>query len=517
MRSLLALIIATLFLASCSSTYEASAPYDEVYAAGDPGTKVYTQERVKVDSDPVTESSQYEGDYYSSEYTSEDFDSEGYYDYEYASRIKRFGETGQGFDYYDSYYTDSYQYSGNPNNYGTTIYNGCGGNCYNSCYSCGSGLSLSFGVGFGWGYGYWGYPSYGWHDPWYRPWYWHRPYWGYYPPYYGYYPPYYGGSYWNGYWNGYYDGYYAAGGGYYPGDYYGRGNYYGARSSVGRASDGSGYASARGFRDAGSENVNNGSGAKAQPITRTSRDQVGAGQANRGNEATATRSNMAEPTASNSRTVERAAATGATTATREKPATTREPARSEATRKVDLSTKPATRETKAYNKPAQTRSNVNTGASRQGNSYSNATRKVELPEQKYQKPKTYTSPKVRTTPSSREYASPSSKNTRGFSNETRKTYVATPQRKAVSETQSSSSRNPSYSFPSRSQSRNYTAPTRSSNSRSYSSPARSNTRSYSAPSRSYSPSSSSRSSGSSVRSSGATRSSGGGASRGGRK
>ena len=466
MRSLFALFIATLFLASCSSTYETSAPYDEVYAVGEPGTKVYKQERVTVSSDPVTESSQYEGDYYSSEYSSEDFDSEGYYDYEYASRIKRFGETSQGFDYYDGYYTDSYQYSGNPNHYGTTIYNGCGAGCYTPCYSCSRpSVSLSFGLGWGWASSYWGYPyGYGWYDPWYRPWYWYRPYYSYYSPYRwgGYYSPYYGGSYWHGYW----DGYYAGGGGYYPGEDYGSNRYYGPRTSVGRSSDGSGFASQRGFRDPGTQNT--GSSSKDAAISRAQRSEIGSGEARKGNEATATRQRPVETRSANTRTAERQAAIGEAGATRDAGST-------QATRKVDVTRERPSTASRTYEKPSASRSDVRT-SQRQENVSSSATRRIDLPEQKYNKPKSYTSPKVRTTPSSREYTSPSSKNTRGFSSETRKTYVATPERKRVTSSERSSSRSSSFSFPSSSQSRSYSTPSRS-NTRSYSAPSRSNTRS----------------------------------------
>ncbi|KPL12306.1 MAG: hypothetical protein AMS26_18250, partial [Bacteroides sp. SM23_62] len=92
---------------------------------------------------------------------------------DYTSRIRRFHSPYVGYSYYDPYYYDPW--------YDPYYYS-----------SWGPRISLSFGFGFGWGYGGWGYPYYGWGYPSYG--------WGY--PYYGY------GSYWSGYHRGYWDGYY---------------------------------------------------------------------------------------------------------------------------------------------------------------------------------------------------------------------------------------------------------------------------------------------------------------------
>jgi hypothetical protein len=205
-------VLLSLFVVSCKSTYDASAPYDEVYSSGKQDKNVVAQDvtvvgqNVTVQSQPVESTTAYEGDYYSPDYASGQFDSSGYYDYEYSSRIKRFQNDNPGFDYYDNYYTDNYYYNYDPYAMGSSIYGGYG--------CCSPGFSIGFGLGYGWG-GYWGmgYPYYG-----------YSPYWGYYDPWYypyyggwGYGYPYYGygyGSYWAGYYDGYYDGYY--GGGYYP-------------------------------------------------------------------------------------------------------------------------------------------------------------------------------------------------------------------------------------------------------------------------------------------------------------
>lgn len=116
-------------------------------------------------------------------YKDREFTYDDYYDYEYATRIRRFDNNINGLGYYDNYYTNSYWYSGNPYNYGVSIYNGYSwwGPGYNT-YSYFP--SVSFYYNWGWG----GSPYCG------------------YSPYYGYNP--YMSSYWQGYYNGYNQGYY---------------------------------------------------------------------------------------------------------------------------------------------------------------------------------------------------------------------------------------------------------------------------------------------------------------------
>ena len=43
--------------------------------------------------------------------TNEQFNYDNYYDYEYSTRIKRFHNSYLGYDYYNSYYTNSYWYT----------------------------------------------------------------------------------------------------------------------------------------------------------------------------------------------------------------------------------------------------------------------------------------------------------------------------------------------------------------------------------------------------------------------
>jgi len=229
-------------LASCKSSYDSAAMYDDVYysprqekkqAAAEQKTEetsglVYGTNTISGTVDDSGEksadNSDYQSYYYSEtadtlppaetshdNYSQDEYDD--YYDYDYAARIDRFHNSTGDFGYYDPVYTNS------------------------ASSGCGPNVSFNMGFGYGWGYPYssfsmgfgYGFPYYSpWYDPWYyNPWY---------SPYYGY------GGYWSGYnagyYNGYWNGYYAGGGyypGYYPGGDYGYypGDYYGPRTSRG--------------------------------------------------------------------------------------------------------------------------------------------------------------------------------------------------------------------------------------------------------------------------------------------
>lgn len=131
------------------------------------------------------------------------YDKDDYYDYQYASRLRRFNNPVYGIGYYDNYYTNYYWYNGNPAYYGTSIYSSY--NWWGPSYSCGPNF------GFGMSYNY-GYPNYGYYDPYYYGsyGYGYSPYgYGYNPYGYGYNPYYFGyNPYWQGYYNGYHNGYY---------------------------------------------------------------------------------------------------------------------------------------------------------------------------------------------------------------------------------------------------------------------------------------------------------------------
>ncbi|MBA3680880.1 MAG: hypothetical protein H0W73_06895, partial [Bacteroidetes bacterium] len=153
-------------------------------------------------------------------YQDPQYNSDDYYDYKYASQVRRFNNSNlnMGIGYYDNYYTNAYMYNQNPYCYGSSIYSSYNywmpSNQFNN-YS--SGLSFAFstgnyygnsGYGYGYGYGYgggYGGGYYGCNNP-----YWGNPYYSYnnpyFNPYYGYgYNPYYAG-YMNGYNNGFYNG-----------------------------------------------------------------------------------------------------------------------------------------------------------------------------------------------------------------------------------------------------------------------------------------------------------------------
>lgn len=87
-------------------------------------------------------------------YQDREFSYDDYYDYEYATRLKRFNNDRiNGLSYYDNYYTNSYWYNQNPHNYGVSVYNGYSwwGNSYNN-YSYNP--SLMFYQNMGWGNGF---------------------------------------------------------------------------------------------------------------------------------------------------------------------------------------------------------------------------------------------------------------------------------------------------------------------------------------------------------------------------
>jgi hypothetical protein len=127
-----------------------------------------------------------------------------YYDYQYASRIRRFYYPSYGMGYYDPYFTNTYWYNYNPYSFGTSVY--VTYNFWPNSYNY-------WGYGNPWGYNPWmnnpyfGYNGFGWGGYGYgSPWMPYNPYtcgWGYGNPYWGY-----GGWGWNnGYFNGYNNGY----------------------------------------------------------------------------------------------------------------------------------------------------------------------------------------------------------------------------------------------------------------------------------------------------------------------
>lgn len=159
-------------------------------------------------------------------YDNSEFAYDDYYDDAYAVRLRRFHGSCGNYGYYDNYYTNSYWYTGNPYNYGTSIYMGY--NFWGPSYS-----TFSYNPSYYW------YGNQGWgYDPFYNPYgYGYDPYgYGYNPYGYGYgsgygygYNPY-GAGYNNGYWDGYYSGMYNNN---YFNSYDNNSYYYGPRGTTG--------------------------------------------------------------------------------------------------------------------------------------------------------------------------------------------------------------------------------------------------------------------------------------------
>lgn len=235
----LGVLVGAALMQSCSTTYMASAPYDEVYdtrpayskAAVQPSQgNQYQQAVTPRASDNYPNASQSEPDYrdysaaqqqYSTGYQqdgrqevvsepdrrityyddNDSFNYDDYYDYSYSVRIKRFHRPLYGFGYYDDCYTNLYWYTYDPWVWGTSVYLGYDWwwwDWYGGPY---------FSIGYNWGWGsigwHWGHPFSGWYYyphfyyryPW-SPWYWGYGGWGYWAGYHH--------GYWDGYWFGRY-------------------------------------------------------------------------------------------------------------------------------------------------------------------------------------------------------------------------------------------------------------------------------------------------------------------------
>ena len=132
-------------------------------------------------------------------YKDPQYSKDDYYDYQYASKVRRFNNPVQGAGYYDNYYTNAYSYNQNPGMYGTSIYNSYNylmpSNQYNNysnglsfgynSYGCNSGYNNyngsgqyinsgynNYGYNSGYGYnpyGYNGYSGYGYNSYGYNP------------------------------------------------------------------------------------------------------------------------------------------------------------------------------------------------------------------------------------------------------------------------------------------------------------------------------------------------------------
>ena len=82
-------------------------------------------------------------------YQDPNYNQDDYYDYQYASRVRRFNQPINGAGYYDNYYTNQYYYNQNASCYGSSIYSTYGYMPSNQFYNYSNGLSMSFGYGNG--------------------------------------------------------------------------------------------------------------------------------------------------------------------------------------------------------------------------------------------------------------------------------------------------------------------------------------------------------------------------------
>lgn len=529
-------VLPLLIAAGCTTQYQAKAPYDDVYYSSRdvpattttkvvvkqsqvPANSVNTNANPQEGSQPADDQSanagQYSGydtqpaDVTTEVYTEPDGDTyistnyyDDYYDYAYASRLRRFHSNRYFNNYYNDYYTNMYWYDYNPWSWGTSIY-------FNSGW-----FGPSFGMSFGWGwpsysYGWGGYPSYG--------------------------------GYWQGYTDGYYNGYYA--GSYNNGWYNNEGgwynnnskNYYGHRGQSGFASGSSNGRNTTGAnnqaqgrmvkqtsdiinnangRNTGNNNENpsvtngrvnnsnasrditppNGRNAEAAPVKSIQQNTQG-------------RTTQNNPTSTSPRvnpTVKQSGQPGrgryvAPSQYRQKVA---EPARNPQGRQVA----PQTRYT---NPQQQNNSGSNTNAKPRGNVYKdNTSRQAAQPARTYPQPGTriqsYSSPSYSKPRSSQEYTTPKYRDMRNSG------INSQPQQRSGSNSRDNGAIRESTPRESSNQPSSESQPNRST----YSTPSRSNDNNYSAPSRSNSSSgdnsSRSNSNSNSNSSSGSSRSSGSG-------
>jgi hypothetical protein len=224
------LAIALLSLSACSTGYQATSSYDDIYY--EPNEKYlndysYTEEETyqEVEEEPqTTMTNKYEsGD----PYRGQDVDpqSEAYrgqggttvinnyydapYDYYYSSRIRRFHRPYTGFGYYSGAYTNYRWYD--PYYNGVSIYFSWGTPWYVTTPGYHRYYRYPYHSHY---YSHWGY------DPWYSPYGYGSSYWSY------------NSGYRHGYWHGFNDGYYYGSGGHY-GSYYGGYNQYGYNENSG--------------------------------------------------------------------------------------------------------------------------------------------------------------------------------------------------------------------------------------------------------------------------------------------
>lgn len=108
-------------------------------------------------------------------YNTNNFEVDDYYDYMFASRIRRFHRNPHRWGYYDPFFTNMFWYNPNPFFFGNSIYNTY--NFWNpySPWGWGApGLNFGWNSWTGWNVG-WGWnPGWGWNNNFYNPWAWNQ-------------------------------------------------------------------------------------------------------------------------------------------------------------------------------------------------------------------------------------------------------------------------------------------------------------------------------------------------------
>ncbi len=150
-----------------------SRPTEELHLAKIAAEQKMQKEAVEKQKQENERMAQITKDIANPNYKDPTYNKDDYYDYQYASKVKRFNNPIPGAGYYDNYYTNSYTYNQNPAMYGTSIYSSYNylmpSNQFNNY---GNGISLGYGYNSGYnnnyGYnqcmscgGYNGYNSYG--------------------------------------------------------------------------------------------------------------------------------------------------------------------------------------------------------------------------------------------------------------------------------------------------------------------------------------------------------------------
>ena len=258
MKTLVTLSAAIIFLGSCTSMQQtASTNSDDVYASSkdkqvtqpvnenksQPTTATapekkstdpnqYTSQEERQPNSTAVEQDEKGNTYVTNKYYDSDFNSDDYYDYEYATRMRRFYHPVSNYGYYDNYYTNSYLYNGNPACWGLSVYLGYpwwGPSYYSYNYYPNYYYYSGWNCGGGWGYGGCGW---GWNNGWGYNGGWCGNGWGYGSGYGWGYNNGYNNGYWDGYWNGYNDGSYnGMANNYYYNSYDNSGFYYGPRGN----------------------------------------------------------------------------------------------------------------------------------------------------------------------------------------------------------------------------------------------------------------------------------------------